>query len=111
MAAPISNNNPALIDHRKADSTNNNESGNGSSATGSNDETAARRQDDAVSVSKAAQALGSSATSLEAGNIETADQAAELAQNIASFFAENGPGALAAHDNGNAGLAGLLKTS
>ncbi len=109
MAAPISNNNPALIDHRKAEGSSSEAADNGNRAAPSGEETAAKRQDDAVSVSNAAQALGSSATSAGTGNVSSSEQAAELAQNIASFFAENGVGALAAHGNGNTGLASLLR--
>ncbi len=81
MAAPISNNNPALIDHRR------------------------------VNVSNVAQALGSAATTHGSANIQNADQAAALAQNIAEFFAQNGPGALATHANDRTALTDLLKAS
>lgn len=109
MAAPISNNNPALIDHKRTGAGSNQETGNGNKAAAGSEETAARRQDDAVSVSNAAQALGS--TSGNSANIRTSEQAAELAQNISAFFADNGRAALAAHGNGNSGLASLLKAS
>ncbi len=111
MAAPISNNNPALIDHKRAGSTSSEDTGNDSKTASGNEEAAAMRQDDAISVSNVAQALGSSATAQSGTTIQNADQAAALAQIIAEFFAQNGPGALAAHANDNAGLADLLKAS
>jgi len=110
MTAPISNN-PALIDHRGAGGSNNENVGSGNKTAAGSAEPAAKRQDDAVSVSNASQALGSSATAQSNSSIQNANQAAELAQNIASFFAENSTAALAAHGNGSAGLADLLKAS
>jgi hypothetical protein len=109
MASPISNNNPALIDHRRAGSSNNEHATNGNKASNGSEEPAAKRQDDAISVSNAAQALGSSVSGQNSGNIQNASQASEVAKNIASLFAENGAGALNAHGNASAGLASLLK--
>jgi hypothetical protein len=109
MASPISNNNPTLIDHRRAGSSNNEHATNGNKASNGSEEPAAKRQDDAISVSNAAQALGSSVSGQNSGNIQNASQASEVAKNIASLFAENGAGALNAHGNASAGLASLLK--
>jgi len=109
MASPISNNNPTLIDHRRAGSSNNENAAPGNKAASGNDEPAAKRQDDAISVSNAALALGSSVSSQNSGNIQNGSQASEVAKNIASLFAENGAGALNAHSNASAGLANLLK--
>ncbi|VAW90091.1 hypothetical protein MNBD_GAMMA17-1627 [hydrothermal vent metagenome] len=109
MASPISNNNPALIDHRRAGNANDESATNGNKAATGNEQPAARRQDDAISVSNAAHALGSSVSNQNNGNIQSASQASDVAKNIASFFAENGAGALTAHGNGTAGLANLLK--
>ena len=109
MATPISNNNPALTDHRRAGNSNNENAGGIKNSAVAGEETAVQRQDDAVNVSNAAQALGSSATSQGEGNLQNSNQAAELAQKIASFFAENGAGALAAHGNSSNSLADLLK--
>ncbi|MCF6324766.1 MAG: hypothetical protein L3J89_10685 [Gammaproteobacteria bacterium] len=111
MASPISNNNPALIDHRRAGGSNNESATNDNKMNAGNEEAAAKRQDDAISVSNAAHALGTTISSQNNGNIQNASQASEVARNIASFFAENGTGALTAHGNGNAGLANLLKAS
>lgn len=110
MATPISNNNQLLIDQRKAETTNSTTSGNGNKTTDSSDETAAKRQDDAINVSNAAQVLGSSTANYSGANsVQNAAQATELAQNIATFFAENGAAALATHGNGNSDLATLLR--
>ncbi len=109
MASPISNNNPALIDHRRSGGSNNESTTNGNKMNADNEVAATRRQDDAISVSNAAQALGTAVSSQNNGNIQNSSQASEVAKNIASFFAENGTGALTAHGNGSAGLANLLK--
>jgi len=109
MASPISNNNPALIDHRRAGGSNNESATNSNKMNTGNETAAAKRQDDAISVSNAAQALGSSVSSQHNSNIQNASQASEVAKNIASFFAGNGTDALTAHGSGNAGLANLLK--
>lgn len=109
MASPISNNNPTLIDHRRAGNSNSDNAANGNKPATGNEQTAAKRQDDAISVSNAAQALGSTVSIENNDTIQNSSQASEVAKNIAAFFAENGTGALAAHGNGNAGLASLLK--
>lgn len=111
MAAPISNNNPLLTEHRRAGNGTSEGAGSNNPAAAKNAETATQRQDDAVNVSNTAQALGSSSASQSSANIQNAEQAAELAQKIADFFTENGPAALAAHGNGSANLADLLKAS
>jgi len=109
MASAISNNNPVLIDHKRAGSSDNDSATNGNKANTGNEEAATSRQDDAISVSNAAHALGSAVNSQNNGNIQDASQAAEVARNIVSLFAENGAAALTAHGNGNAGLVKLVK--
>jgi len=109
MASPISNNNPTLIDQRRTGSSNNEHATSSNSASNGGEEPVAKRQDDAISVSNAAQALGSSISSQNSGNIHNTSQASEVAKNIASLFAENGAGALNAHGKASAGLASLLK--
>ncbi len=111
MAAPISNNNQLLTEHRRAGNGASEGAGNNSPDATTKVETATQRQDDAINVSNTAQALGNSTASQSSGTIQNAAQATELAQKIADFFTENGPGALAAHGNGNASLAELLKAS
>ncbi len=108
MTAPITNNNPILTDHKRAGSSQNEQPSRGGNAATSDAQTAIKRQDDAVNVSNAAQALSSSENQ-STGRIQNAAQASELAQQIASFFAENSPSALTAHGNGNSELASLLK--
>ncbi len=109
MTAPITNNNPILTDHKRAGSSQNEQPSRGGNAATSDAQTAVNRQDDAVNVSNAAQALGGTMDNQGTGRIQNSAQASELAQQIASFFAENSLSALTAHGNGNSELASLLK--
>lgn len=97
MVALISDKNHSVIDNNKSADANKETPQHERNSAADGEEFAAKRQNNAVSVSHAAQVLSQSATQNGVGNISSSERAAKLTQQVVAFFAENGAAALNTH--------------
>ncbi len=106
MANPINPSNSSLVNANASSKAKERQTG----AQGQPvEQTTSQRNDDAVSVSRAAEVLNAAPSERGEGRIQTADQASELAKHIRSLFENNSGLALAAQAKNVSGeMSGLL---